>query len=127
MAKRKDSANYFIIHRWMVENLNFENTAECVVFAFVYGLCKSNNVFRGSAQYLADWAICSVSTIRRAVKSLERKKYISIEYGRCPNGKCWILKPLIEGAEDVKGKEKFEIPEEIESLLKDFLADESCM
>lgn len=93
MSEKKK--HFYVTHYWMIKNMCFSNGAESTVFAFIYGLNQSGLIFRGSAAFLAQLSVCSVSTIRRAVKSLVAKNYISVRYGKCHKGKCWIIKPIV--------------------------------
>ncbi len=98
-----DSSKYYMVWDWTRERLGFKNHAEMIVFNFVYGLNLNDKFYRGSAKYLADHACTSISTIRRAVKSLAQRGLISVEYGKCPAGKCWILNVLVNEEDDFAG------------------------
>lgn len=89
------TSKYYKVWDWTIEQLKFKNPAEMIVFNFVYGLNQNDKFYRGSAKYLANHACASISTIRRAVKSLAQRGLISVEYGKCPAGKCWHLNALI--------------------------------
>lgn len=66
------------IYGWMIA-LDWENYAEIVVFAYIYGWCKSTGTCYRRREYLAEWLKGDASWVDRIILSLEDKGYIWVD------------------------------------------------
>lgn len=84
MSKIK-SENYYVIHGWMLNNLNLSGT-QLQVYAIIYGFSQDGNTsFSGSLSYLCDFTGAGRTTIVTALNKLVDKKLIEKNV-TCTNG-----------------------------------------
>lgn len=71
-----DDKNYFVIHGWMINELNLKGN-ELLIYAIIYGFSQTENqVFTGSRQYLADFTNTTKVTVQNSLNSLVEKELI---------------------------------------------------
>ena len=71
-----NNENFIIIYRWMHAELDLKGNEE-KVFAYIYGITKDYESFCTSSHAtIADMCNCDVSTVKRAINDLKKKKYI---------------------------------------------------
>ena len=62
--------NYISIQGWMITRLGLSGN-DLLIYAIIFGFSQDGkSVFEGSRQYLADWCTCSISTVKRSLKTL---------------------------------------------------------
>lgn len=84
--------NYFTVHGWMITRLKLKGTA-LTVYAVLYGFSQDGeSEFRGTLDYIAEFAGISCPTVRRALKELTEqglvKKIERNKFSGTPNG--WV-------------------------------------
>ena len=75
-------------------NLNYEvliteynlTLTEAYVYSFIYGLNKSGLECKLSQQKIADTLGLSLKTIKRTLKNLVDKGFLTCRYGKCSSG-----------------------------------------
>lgn len=76
MSKIIKNESYYVVHGWMINNLNLKGL-ELSVFAMIYGFSQTNNQwFTGSRKYLADFTNSSVRRTQIVLNSLVEKGLI---------------------------------------------------
>lgn len=64
-----------VVTDWMVKELKLKG-AELMIYAIIYGFCKSEGCCRASLAYLGDWTGTSKPTVIKAVDELIKKQLI---------------------------------------------------
>ena len=68
--------NYISIQGWMINRLGLEGV-NLIVYAAIYGFSQNGeSIFSGSRAYLATWCTCSLSTLKRSLKTLQERGLI---------------------------------------------------
>lgn len=76
MTKIKDE-NYYVIHGWMLNQLDLKGV-QLQVYAIIYGFSQCEDVeFSGSLSYLCDFTGTSKPTVIKALNDLQEKGLIS--------------------------------------------------
>ena len=71
-----ENTDFVNIQGWMINELNLKGN-ELIIYALIYGFTKDGvSEFRGSRQYMADWANTSVRSVQNVVNSLVDKGMI---------------------------------------------------
>lgn len=76
---------------WML-NLDFEDFAEMMFFAYVFNWCKFSGVCFYRRDYLAEWLKGTIPQVEYIVEKLESKGYIYREVITTESGKGVVLK-----------------------------------
>ena len=77
--------NFFTIQAFMVIDLGLSGN-ELFIYAIIYGFSQDGeSFFKGSRQYLADWCNTSISSVKRALKSLQDRGLIEQIYHSVDN------------------------------------------
>lgn len=64
-----------VVTDWMVKELKLKGT-ELMIYAIIYGFCKSEGCCRASLAYLGDWTGTSKSTVIEVINELIKKQLI---------------------------------------------------
>jgi hypothetical protein len=76
MATEIRNNSYFIIHGWMITELNLKGL-ERDIYAIIYGFSRDGKgVFNGGAKYLADFTNSSERGVQKAITSLVEQSLI---------------------------------------------------
>lgn len=75
--KKIKNENYYIIHGWMLNELDLKGV-QLQVYAIIYGFSQiEDNEFTGSLSYLCEFTGASKPTIIKALKDLQEKNLIA--------------------------------------------------
>lgn len=100
-----NSKDYFLIQRWMVDELKLKGN-DLLIYAIIYSYSKDGvHKFYGSLQYLADWTNSTVTGIQNNLKNLLDNNLIcKKKLGDLNNSRCeyWANLSIQESCIDIQ-------------------------